>query len=411
MKLLKIIFHKLKNSFLVNHIFKFLFLFNNLTSSKAKKNLVKKFSQENAHIFFGYYDITPFSKNNKFLLAQRVNIKNRPPKESDFLSIGYFKIDDNTNFIELGKTNTWNWQQGSRLQWYPKIGNSKIFYNKRIKKNLGSVIQDLHSGKIIEQFDMPLYDINSKGTFGLSLNFIRLGHLRPGYGYSEKTNSTYHQKEPEDDGIWFYDLKKKRKKLLFSIREISSIDRQESMDNADHYFNHISFNPNGDRFLFLHLWATQKKRFSRLLTSNLEGKEIKLLNNTGHTSHYSWKDDQHILSYSTHNDMGTNYYIYNDKTGDRNIFANGMIKHDSHPSFSTDKKTLLFDAYPNKYSVQNLYLYNENSISTFYSFFNPNSYQGEIRCDLHPRWNLNNTMICCDSANLSAYRSMYLIEV
>ena len=77
--------------------------------------------------------------------------------------------------------------------------------------------------------------------------------MRPGYGYTEIIHSTYHQKEPEDDGIWLYDLKNKNKKFLFSISEISKIDRQGSMDGADHYFNHISFNPNGDRFLFLHL--------------------------------------------------------------------------------------------------------------------------------------------------------------
>jgi len=393
----------------MNQIFKVGFLFRNIISSKKRKVLIKRYSQKNAHIFFGYYDITPFSNNNRYLLAQKIGIKNRIPKNFDKLYVGYFDIENNQDFIEVGSTNTWNWQQGCRLQWYPRDGNSKIFYNKRMKNDFGSLIQDIYSGKIIDQFDLPLYDINSKGTLGLSLNFTRLGRLRPGYGYIEKTHSTYNQKEPENDGIWLYDLEKKNKKLLFSIREIAKIDRQESMDSSHHYFNHISFNPIGNRFLFLHLWATPNKRFSRLLTSDIEGKKINVLNNQGHTSHYTWKDDHHILSYSTHYGTGTNYYIYNDNIGEKDIFANGKIKHDSHPSFSADRKRLLFDSYPNRYSVQNLYLYNNNSISTFYSFFNPYGYKGQIRCDLHPRWNSESTMICCDSPNLSGYRSMYVL--
>ena len=92
----------------MNQIFKVGFLFRNIISSKKRKVLIKRYSQKNAHIFFGYYDITPFSNNNRYLLAQKIGIKNRITKNFDKLYVGYFDIENNQDFIEVGSTNTWN---------------------------------------------------------------------------------------------------------------------------------------------------------------------------------------------------------------------------------------------------------------------------------------------------------------
>lgn len=406
----KIFIRKLLDSIVVNKLLLLGFITKRRFFSNKLFNIIQ-YSQRDSHIFFGYYDISPFSNNDKYLLAQKIGINNRPQRKNDNLSVGYFKIKDSKNFIELGKTNTWNWQQGSRLQWYPRDDSSKIFYNKIVDKNYGGVIQDINSKQIIKLFQFPLYDINSKGTYGLSLNFARLGSLRPGYGYNPIGKNISYNKEPDDDGIWVCNLRSGKKRLVLSIRQIANIKRLESMNDADHYFNHLSFNPIGNRFLFLHLWDTKVRRFARLITSNLNGKEINILNNSGHTSHYTWKDDQHILSFST-DEFGIQYYIYNDITEKKNIFANGIIKHDSHPSFSNNKERLLFDCYPNRMNEQNLFLYSyiDHKIHKIASFYNAYGYKGEVRCDLHPRWNYNNTKICCDSSNHKGYRSMYIIK-
>ena len=39
------------------------------------------------HMFFGYYDISPFSEDGKILLSQKTEIDNRPPKSDDILKI------------------------------------------------------------------------------------------------------------------------------------------------------------------------------------------------------------------------------------------------------------------------------------------------------------------------------------
>ena len=50
-----------------------------------KDETITKFSVDNHHIFFGYYDITPFNKDNTKLLA--VKTKN---ETNTLAEIGYF---------------------------------------------------------------------------------------------------------------------------------------------------------------------------------------------------------------------------------------------------------------------------------------------------------------------------------
>ena len=264
----------------------------------------------------------------------------------------------------------------------------------------------------MKKYNFPIYAISNNGEYGLSLNFSRLAWCRPGYGYTNIPDITIEENEPEKDGIYLCSLDSNYMNLLLSIKQISNIQRLESMNNAIHYFNHLSFSPSGKRFLFLHLWVKGKNRFSRLITSNINGDNINILNNNGYTSHYCWKNDDSILSYSEESILGKNYFVYNDENCNVELFANGEIKHDSHPSFSKDTNKLLYDCYPNRIKNQNLYIYyNKNKkIYKIKSFYNPTVFKGEIRCDLHPRWNNSGNLICCDSPNLNEFRSIYVLK-
>ena len=88
------------------------------------------------------------------------------------------------------------------------------------------------------------------------------------------------------------------------------------------------------------------------------------------------------------------------------------MKEDGHPTFSIKGKVVC-DTYPNRFSQQLLYTYDEsrNDYRKILSFFNPLTFKGETRCDLHPRWNYNGNKICVDSPNTSSQRSMYVINV
>ncbi len=380
---------------------------------KLKTPAVMIFSDVEHQVFFGYYDITPFSSNEKRLLAMRAPAENQPLGPDTGLIIGYYDLNmEHSEFIEIGSTTTWCWQQGCRLRWHPESSNGTVIYNKMVEGRYGSVVQDIESKKIIRSYERPLYDVSKNGKWGLSLNFSRLHRLRPGYGYVNLPDETEGQSSPETDGIWRSDMETGEEKFLFSVAEIASYEPLESMDNAEHYFNHILFNVDGNRFMFFHLWMKEGKRYIRLITCDIDGNDRYALVNEGHVSHYTWKSDRELLAFSTHADTGVNYHLYEDKTDNREIIGESILTADGHPSYSPVGSLILTDTYPDKYGDQHLLLYDpaNKKLSSIGSFFLPFKFKGEFRCDFHPRWSPSGRFICFDSAH-EGKRSMYLIDM
>ena len=110
-----------------------------------------RFGNSNHQYYFGYYDVSPFNRDDSLLLALRAPVKNTPPSSDTAIRVGYFEIENPGTFYSVGDTTTWCWQLGCRLQWYPlnKEGkNNTIIYNKLIDNSYGCCIQDITSKKI-----------------------------------------------------------------------------------------------------------------------------------------------------------------------------------------------------------------------------------------------------------------------
>jgi len=217
---------------------------------------------------------------------------------------------------------------------------------------------------------------------------------------------------PKKDGIWYLDLNTGENKLLFSIADIVQLEPLKTMQGAVHYFNHIFINPDGSRFLFFHVWLQKGRKYTRLITCNMDGSEPYPLINEGHVSHYTWKSVDELLCFSTHADSGMKYHLYKDKTSYREVIADGLLKEDGHPSYSPDGKFILTDTYPDKYNDRHLLLFEVSNerILNLGRFFSPYRYIGELRCDLHPRWSPSGRYIAFDSAH-EEKRSMYAIDL
>jgi len=163
--------------------------------------------------------------------------------------------------------------------------------------------------------------------------------------------------------------------------------------------------------MFFHLWLNKGKRFSRLFSCDYTGDHLYLLENEGIVSHYSWKSDDELLVFTYRKHSGSHYYLYKDKTQKKGILGLNVLKEDGHPSFSRDRKWLLTDTYPDRYSDRKLILFNpEKGIINLGSFFSPPNYREDVRCDLHPRWDREQNWVCFDSAH-EGFRSMYLIDI
>ena len=377
---------------------------------KSRQLKMKKYSVAGGQTFFGYYDVTPFSKDNNMILAMVGPHKNRPPMKNQEILVGYFYRDSADRFQPVGKTSTWCWQMGCRLQWFPEDENELIVYNKMADGAYGSVVQHIKTKEILIKFHKPIYAIDKCGKRALSLNFSRLHRLRPGYGYGTISDFSEEKACPDDDGVWLMNTASGEAQLILTLKGLSDVDPLPSMEGAEHYVNHLAFNPSGNRFMFFHLWVNNGRRYNRLITCDPYGQNKCILTNQGLVSHYTWKSDTELLATLHCENIGTGYYLFNDYS-DVHKIGEGLLNEDGHPSYSPDKRLILTDTYPDKFGEQRLLLYTlDQRLIEIARFFSPGLFRGELRCDLHPRWDRNGHNVCVDSIQEGS-RSLYVISL
>ncbi len=380
-------------------------LFTILVNQKKREDILNRiafrvFSEKSKNVFFGYYDKTPFNNDDtKILALSTPNNYNAAYNGKDKANILLIDVSTGRR-TKISETETWNWQQGCRLQWHP-IDKNKILYNKLFNNKYGSEIYDIEQKKVCGNFDIPIYDITSDGHYIIFLNFSRLQRLRKGYGYSNLPDETVTQKNPISDGVYLYNTQEKEKYLAVSLKYLSELEPQKSMHEAGHYINHISSNPfNPKVFLFFHLWKRDKKMMSRAVIYNIESKKINLLTNEEFVSHYAWKSEEELLLFSKHKKTGTKYHLYNIETGNRKVIGALNLNKDGHPSFFQNKPLLLTDTYPDEIYYQKLIIFNyeKEKIELVYKIPTYITKNRDYRCDLHPRLSHSNKFISIDSS-------------
>jgi hypothetical protein len=302
------------------------------------------------------------------------------------------------------------------LQWLPG-SSTEVIYNQRDGDRFISVIQDVFTGEK-RTLPLPVYTVSPDGAWALSTNFARTDSTRPGYGYKGVTDPFEDELRPVDDGIRRLDLQTGEHTMVVSLGKTAEIPN-ESPDNGKHWFNHLLINTNGTRFEFLHRFyaepVTEGKRSTRMFTANPDGSGQHCVNGHGHVSHFIWRDPEHILTWSDEpSEDGPHYHLYTDRTEEWETMAPDLLTQDGHMTYSPDGQWVLTDTYPDpKTRMQKLLLYRprDGKLVTLGLFYSPPSAAGEIRCDLHPRWNRDGTQVTVDSMCDGERRQIYLLEV
>lgn len=358
--------------------------------------------------FFGYYNRSPWNANGDILFQETTG---RRKRASLYERLELKVYRPSKNEVEtIGETNAWNWQQGCMLQWLGAAGKRVIYNAYSVKHDAYySMIANLVTGDIT-RICQPIYSVNPQGTDALTLNFSRLARLRPDYGYfNKKVVEGYGLAE---DGIWTINLVRNESRLILSLKEIIDFEHSDDMDNVEHKVNHIDISPDGNRFLFLHRWFPRGCKATRLLTADLEGKNLYCLANDRMVSHCIWRNEEQVLAWARKEGVGDRYFLFTDRSREYEIVGEGCLDEDGHPSFSPDGRWLLTDTYPDKNRMSSLMILDlrSNNLIKLGAFLQPLRFRGEIRCDLHPRWSLDGNFVSFDSCH-TGRRRFYVLDV
>jgi hypothetical protein len=365
------------------------------------------------HHWFGYYDKFEFDSGSRFVLGMEVEFEHRSPKPDDAIRIGMVDLQDNDRWIELGRSTAWCWQQGCMLQWIPG-SKTKVLWNDREKDRYVCRILDVETR---ETHTVPhaVYALSPDGKTAITTDFRRLGDTRPGYGYNGIPDPHAGEPAPKASGIFRIDLASGRQELLFSLADVVAFGRElPSMVNAKHWFNHLLFNPDGSRFVFLHRWAVGKGRETRMLTADADGKNLRVLDANGLTSHFIWRDPKHILAWSNQPSHGKRFYLFEDGGANRiEVVGAEAMTQDAHCSYLPGNKWILNDTYPDKDRLQHPYLFHvaTGRVVPLGHFHSPAEYTGEWRCDTHPRHSPDGRTVVIDSPHPREGRQLHLIDI
>lgn len=366
------------------------------------------------HHWFGYYDKLQFDPTGRYVLGMEVDFEHRSPRADDVIRIGMVDLQDNDRWIELGESRAWNWQQGSMLQWIPGT-RSEVIWNDRQDGRFVSHILDVKTRKK-RTLPNPVYALSPDARWAVAPDFRRLNDCRPGYGYAGLPDPNGNVGVPTNAGIWRMDLKSGKQRLLFSFADAVKVPNpHEEMSGAKHWFNHLLYNTDGSRFIFLHRWRGPKqgKGFAtRMFTIGRDGKDPYVLDPYGKTSHFIWRDRTHVLAWAWHPSQKDKFYLYSDRTAQVEAIGPDVMTVNGHCTYLPGNQWILNDTYPDKQRNQNVYLYHPATNRRLWlgHFHSPKEYTGEWRCDTHPRISRDGKFVCIDSPH-SGGRQMYLIDI
>ena len=317
-------------------------------------------------------------------------------------------LEDGDKWVELGETRAWCWQQGCMLQWRPG-SDSEIVWNDREGDHFVCRVLDVKTREL-RTLPHPVYHLNPNGKVALGVDFARVNHMRPGYGYPGVEDRNKDVLAPEHSGLYLLDLDTGERTELFSIADVAAIPYTNPDPAGDkHYFNHIQWSPGGERFLFLHRWRPGGGTAgfeTRMLTAAADGTDIRLITDKPGVSHFEWRDPEHICIH-----RGA-YRVYpDDGSGDEETIWEAP---NGHQSYLPDKDWVLTDTYPlGKDRQQVLYLLHipTKRIVLLGRFPQPPEYKGEWRCDLHPRVTHGGRRVIFDSTHTGEGRQLFLIDI
>jgi hypothetical protein len=376
--------------------------------NKFQTDFALKSYEADIESFFGYYDKPPANESGLVLAHLSIIPTVELPRSDKCIEVALFSPGFMKKLWSV-KTAAYNWQQGARLHW---LSDELFVYNDfdAEKRTYVSKVVSSVTFEQVKEFDYAVQD--SFGTdYFFSINYRRLMVLRPDYGYRNCPVLTEIEiKSLDNDGIWKVDYQSGDAILLISLQQMCLESPRDDFGVGMHKVNHLMISPDGSQFIFLHRYLVGQRRFDRLFLADSHTGEFKILSEYGMVSHCFWLDDRTLLGYLTGPKNKDAYWLVDVQTGVFRHFPALDRLGDGHPHVCGDY--FVTDTYPDKARMQHLNLVNwkTGEVIRLGEFFHDFEYDGETRCDLHPRFSCCGNKVYFDSV-FSGKRKLYEMDL
>jgi len=385
----------------------------------ASATAVRALTSGPRHHFFGYYGICPWNQSGRRLVCLESEFQDHLPRPEEAAAVGV--VDARTGeFRRVAETRAWNFQQGAMLHWNPRAPETEILFNERNGDDIISVVLNVDTGRRREP-PRAINGISRDGRYGLCLTYGRLTRLRPVVGYVGTRDPNPDSPHPDNDGVFVMDLVTGQSRLVVSIGEVYRrlAPRHPELKDRHMWFNHTVFNTGGSRFFFLARgWTTGPSRRleSAMFTAGRDGSDLREVIPFGKgVSHFEWRNQREILATFRLRDTQMKLVLFTDGEADYRAIGEGFLSGDGHPTFAPDGDRIAVDHNEGERLEKHLRLYSLKSgqgrLLARFPMREPRFLSGDLRCDLHPRWDRAGSTVCVDALDSrDGTRQLHVID-
>lgn len=402
----KVVHKAVKDNVAVKNHVKWLYqlIFSTLSPTEVDTELT---FTERPGTFFGFHDKNPWSSDGDRLLGHSVEGAGDGAgwRKGEPVEVSVFHGDNWTQSTTVARTQAWNWQQGSQLQW---LGDeNKFVYNDFRDSVCRAVVQDLDTGSEIV-LDYPIAAVSPNGTKYASICFETFGRAMDGYGYAfEATRST--SNVPVGTLLI---ISREGSETRIALDDLDSQIESQSDDVID-FVSHCLFSPDGERLLFLRRQSRPNRRLrSEMFCVNVAHSSIQRIGFKDMVSHFTWLGPDRLLAYANTEEGGDGFYVADIEAQTITNWTDRLNNRDGHPHATPTGDTVIFDTYPDRARYQHLFVWREGEkrAQPIARIPSPMKFWGTARVDLHPRVRPDGEYIAFD-AGFGGIRSLVTAEL